>query len=125
MKDSNGQKLAYVYYEGEPGRRSAAKLLTIRSKKGHERSQMAEPEVEAAWGAEFERSGAKELRDVLDSDGFRNELKRQAAFRWLGDEAEVQQLQQEHTYHYVRWTFFVVLGVVIAGLIAVGLALLR
>jgi len=86
---------------------------------------MAGPEVEAAWRAEFERSGAKELRDVLDSDGFRNELKRQAAFRWLGDEAEVQRLQQEHTYHYVRWTFFVVLGVVIAGLIAVGLALLR
>lgn len=86
---------------------------------------MAEPEVEAAWRAEFERSGAKELRDVLDSDGFSNELKRQAAFRWLGDEAEVQRLQQEHTYRYVRWTFFVVLGVVIAGLIAVGLALLR
>jgi hypothetical protein len=124
VKDSTGQKLAYVYYEGEPGRRSAAKLLTIRSKKGHERSQMAEPEVEAAWRAKFERSGAKEPRDVLDSDGFRNELKRQAAFRWLGGEAEVQRLQQEHTF-YVRWTFFVVLGVVIAGLIAVGLALLR
>ena len=28
MKDSAGQKLAYVYYENEPGRRSAAKLLT-------------------------------------------------------------------------------------------------
>jgi hypothetical protein len=26
--DSAGQKLAYVYYESEPGRRSAAKLLT-------------------------------------------------------------------------------------------------
>ena len=52
-------------------------------------------------------------------------MKRQAAFRWLGDEAEVQRLQQEHTYHYVRWTFLVVLGVVIAGFIAVGLALLR
>jgi len=26
--DRNGQKLAYVYYENEPGRRSAAKLLT-------------------------------------------------------------------------------------------------
>ena len=26
--DSNGQKLAYVYYEEEPGRRSSAKLLT-------------------------------------------------------------------------------------------------
>jgi hypothetical protein len=28
VKDSAGQKLAFVYYEEEPGRRSAAKLLT-------------------------------------------------------------------------------------------------
>ncbi len=28
IKDSNGQKLAYVHFEEEPGRRSAAKLLT-------------------------------------------------------------------------------------------------
>ena len=28
MKDSAGQKLAYVYFENEPGRSSAAKLLT-------------------------------------------------------------------------------------------------
>ena len=27
VKDSGGQKLAYVYFEDEPGRRSAAKLL--------------------------------------------------------------------------------------------------
>ena len=28
VKDGGGQKLAYVYYEEEPGRRSAAKLLS-------------------------------------------------------------------------------------------------
>jgi hypothetical protein len=28
VKDGGGQKLAYVYYEEEPGRRSSAKLLT-------------------------------------------------------------------------------------------------
>jgi len=28
VKDSDGQQVAYVYFEDEPGRRSAAKLLT-------------------------------------------------------------------------------------------------
>jgi hypothetical protein len=29
-RDADGQQLAYVYYESEPGRRSAAKLLFQR-----------------------------------------------------------------------------------------------
>jgi hypothetical protein len=32
VKDSAGQKLAYVYFEEEPGRRSTAKLLVARTK---------------------------------------------------------------------------------------------
>ena len=28
VRDHNGQQLAYVYFENEPGRRSAAKFLT-------------------------------------------------------------------------------------------------
>jgi hypothetical protein len=28
LRDANGQALAYVYFEDEPGRRSAAHLLT-------------------------------------------------------------------------------------------------
>jgi hypothetical protein len=59
---------------------------------------------------------------ATSGDGLTDELKRQAAFRWLGDEAEAQRLQQEQTYHYVRWTFLVAVAAVIAGLIAVGLA---
>jgi|SRR6516164_1329649 len=55
---------------------------------------MAEPEVEAAWRAEFERSGVTQTRDALSVGGFTDE-KRQAAFRWLGDEAEAQRLQQQ------------------------------
>jgi hypothetical protein len=30
VRDANGQQLSYVYFEEEPGRRSAAKLLTQR-----------------------------------------------------------------------------------------------
>ena len=87
---------------------------------------MAAPEVEAAWRAEFERIGATELHDALSSDGgTTDELKSQAALRLLGDQAEARRLQQEHTYHYVRWTFLVAFAAVIAGLIMVGLALLR
>jgi hypothetical protein len=87
---------------------------------------MAEPEVEAAWRAEFKRSGARELRDAINNgDGFTDESKRLASFRWLADEAEARRLQQEHAYHYVRWAFSVAVAALIAGLIAVGLVLLR
>jgi hypothetical protein len=89
-------------------------------------SLMAEQEVEAAWRAEFKRSGATELHDASNSvGGSTDELKRQAAFRWPGDEAEARRLQQEKTYHYVRWILLVGVAAVIAGLIAVGLAQLR
>jgi hypothetical protein len=86
---------------------------------------MAEPEVEAAWRAELKRSGATQLRDANTDGGVINASKMQAEFRWLGDEAEAQRLQQERTYPYVRWIFSVAIAAVIAGLIAVGLALLR
>jgi hypothetical protein len=86
---------------------------------------MAEPEVEAAWRAEFKRSCETQLRSTLNNGGFTDELKRQAAFRWLGDEAEARRLQEGQTHHYARWTFLVAVAAVIAGLIVVGLALLR
>jgi hypothetical protein len=87
---------------------------------------MAEPEVEAAWRAEFKRIGEKQLRDALNSGvGIADEPKRQAAFRWLGDEAEAQRLQEEHTHHYLRWTFFGAVAVMIVGLIGVGLSFLH
>jgi hypothetical protein len=43
---------------------------------------MADPEVEAAWRAEFKRIGETQLRDTLNSCVvFANEPNRQAAFR--------------------------------------------
>jgi hypothetical protein len=33
----------------------------------------------------------------------------------MGDKAEAQQLKQEQSYHYVRWTVLVAVAAVIAG----------
>jgi hypothetical protein len=81
---------------------------------------MAEPEVEAAWRAEFERIGE-------DGDGgsLSGEPKRRPAFRWLGDEAEVRRLREESAHHYVRWTVLALTAAVIVGLIAFGLTFLH
>jgi hypothetical protein len=35
VRDANGQALAYVYFEGEPGRRAAAKLAHPRRGPAH------------------------------------------------------------------------------------------
>ena len=81
---------------------------------------MAEPEVEPAWRAEFERVG--EDNDRGSANG---ETKKRPAFRWLGDEAEVQRLREESTHHYLRWTFLAVIAAGIVGLIAFGLTFLH
>ncbi len=76
---------------------------------------MDEPESEAARRAEFKRIHDMEAFDS-SSDNPR------VALRWSGDEAETQRLQEEHTHHYLRWTLFGVVAVVIVGLIGVALS---
>src|SRR6516225_4302058 len=114
--------ISSIYWNGMC---DAAKSALRSGLRGDERSRMAEPEVEAAWRAEFERSGVKELRDALSGNGFTDELERQVALRWLGDEVEARRLREEKTYHYVRGTLLMVVAGVIAGLIAVDLEQLR
>jgi hypothetical protein len=82
---------------------------------------MAEPEVEAAWRAEYERIHATER---LDNDNvFLGDPK--TALRWSGDQVEAQRLQEERSHHYVRWTWFGAVAVLIVGLIGVGLSFLH
>jgi hypothetical protein len=79
---------------------------------------MAEPEVEAAWQAEFKR--------IHDTEAFDSGLDDpMAAFRWSGDEAEAQRLQEEHNHHYLRWTFVGAFAAVIVSVIGVGLSFLH
>jgi hypothetical protein len=69
----------------------------------------------------LKRIGETQPRDAPKS----GELRRQAAFRWSGDEAQARRVQEEQAHHYLRWTFFAAIGAVIAGLIAEGLTLLH
>jgi len=84
---------------------------------------MAEPEIEAASRAELNRiAGTHALKSGSDVT---DELKRQAAFRWLGDEPEVQRLREDQTHHYARWAILAAVAAVIVGLIGVGLTFLH
>jgi hypothetical protein len=76
---------------------------------------MAEPEVEAAWRAEFKR-----IHDTELFHGGPDNPK--AAFRWSGDEAEARLLQEEHSHHYLQWTFVGAFAAMIVGVIGVGLS---
>ena len=62
---------------------------------------MAQPNVEAAWRAEFKRIHATEA--FHSGNVFPDDPK--PTFRWSGDEAEARRLQEEHTHHYLRWDF--------------------
>jgi hypothetical protein len=79
---------------------------------------MAEPEVEAAWRPEFERTHDSEAFNSGPDDP-------KAALRWSGDAAEVRRLQEEHTQHYLQWLSVGALAAVIVSVIGVGLSFLH
>ena len=82
---------------------------------------MAEPEVEAAWRAEFRR--IHETEGIHSGDLFPDG--RKVAFRWSGDEIEARRLQEEHAHHYLRWTFVGASAAMVVGVIGVGLSFLH
>jgi hypothetical protein len=84
----------------------------------HKEQLMAEPEVEAAWRAEFKR--------VHDTDALQSGPDDpMAALRWSGDEAEVRRLQEDRTHHYLQWISVGAFAAVIVSVIGVGLSFLH
>ena len=50
---------------------------------------------------------------------YNDERKREAAFRWLADEARKRRQREEDTYWYARWTFFAAIAAAAIGIIGV------
>jgi hypothetical protein len=70
------------------------------------------------WGAEFERLGEQQVYDNVKQGAIYNdEAKRQAAFRWLGEEARKRREREQNTYWYARWTFYVAIAAAAIGVV--------
>ena len=91
---------------------------------GHKRAVWMASQRWKRHGAPSSDASARH-KSATRSIAITDEPKRQAAFRWLGVEAEARRLREEQTHHYVRWTFFAAVAAVIVGLIGVGLTLLH
>jgi hypothetical protein len=75
VKDNNGQKLSYVYYEEEPGRRSTAKMFSRDEARGIAANFAKLPELErkkalaSRPGTQTNRLGMKDARPFLSHCG--------------------------------------------------------
>jgi hypothetical protein len=87
---------------------------------------MADSSNETLWREEFERLREMQVSDNVKQGAIYNdEAKRQAAFRWLGEQARARRAREVQTSVYARWTFFAAVAAVIVGFIGIAVTLLR
>jgi hypothetical protein len=85
---------------------------------------MSKQEIE--WRAEFERLGEQQVYDNVKQGAIYNdERKRQAAFRWLGDNAAERRVREADTLWYSRWTFWAAIIGVMVGVVGVLVTVLH
>jgi nitrate reductase NapE component len=75
---------------------------------------------EAEWHAEFERLGELLVYDNVKQGAIYNdEAKRQAAFRWLGEQAQARKRSETETLCTVKLTLWAAIAAVLVGILGV------
>jgi hypothetical protein len=81
---------------------------------------------EAEWHAEFERLGELLVYDNVKQGAIYNdERKRQAAFRWLSDQAAERRVRERRALQVANWTFWAAVAAVVVGVVGVAVTLLH
>jgi len=81
-------------------------------------------EKEAEWRVEFERLGELLVYENAKKGAIYNdEAKRQAALRWLSDQARSRHDREVRTLQVAWWTFFAAIGGVLVGIVGFLVAL--
>ena len=85
---------------------------------------MAATNQEAEWRAEFEKLGELVVYDNAKQGAIYNdEEKRQAAFRWLSEQARSRREREVRTLQIAYWTFFAAIAAVLIGVIGFLIAI--
>ena len=87
---------------------------------------MPRENIKAEWRAEFERLGEFLVyENVKQGAIYNDETNRQAAFRWLSEQATERREREAQTFGYVRFTYYAAIAAVGVGVIGIAVALLH
>jgi hypothetical protein len=74
-------------------------------------SSTTDKQKEAAWRVEFEALGEQSVLKNVKQGAIRNEAKRQAAFRWLSEQAQLRDRREARTAELAWLALFVSIAV--------------
>lgn len=87
---------------------------------------MAGHDDQAAWDAEFERLGELLVYDNVKQGAiYNNEAKRQAAFRWLAEQARKRRAREMQTLQVSWWTLWAAIAAVVVAVVGVVVTVLH